>query len=379
MLLAAGLILAACSSDDDPQTDGSSAADRTSSTLRLNLAAGDVPSLPEGADSLLIRGFNRSGWLVFGPSLIEIPGSGIPSFILPTSTTILDIAVLQDGATVATYAVRLADLAANQTSEVAGESIQLLTVAGETGPAGPEGDTGPSGAAGDTGPTGTAGDTGSTGFPGATGVDGPTGPQGETGADGATGADGTGPQGDAGVQGPQGDTGAQGPRGDAGAQGPQGAPGARGDAGPQGDTGPSGDAIATYIGSFHLATPGTEAVAGATEVPFSDNTTGQFISHSPGSTQFTVLNTGTYLITANLSYTSGAGASMAIAINGGTAEVSSQVELLPNIGEVSTQVIMVLTSGDIISVRNSSGIPFTMPFAPSVGASISILQLAAGH
>src|SRR5688572_22708159 len=106
MFLAAGLALTACSSDDPLGVDLTSV-DRQTTSVRLNLAAGDVPSLPDGADSILVRGYNRSGQLVLSPVVIAIPDSGIPELDVPTSTTYLDISVLQDGVTVATYFVQL--------------------------------------------------------------------------------------------------------------------------------------------------------------------------------------------------------------------------------------------------------------------------------
>lgn len=127
--------------------------------------------------------------------------------------------------------------------------------AGATGPAGAQGPAGPTGAAGATGPQGPAGANGATGADGAQGPAGPTGaagaagPQGPTGADGAQGPAGpTGADGAAGLQGPTGADGAQGPAGPAGAtgadgaQGPAGPTGAAGAAGPQGPTGADGAA-----------------------------------------------------------------------------------------------------------------------------------------
>lgn len=95
-------------------------------------------------------------------------------------------------------------------------------VAGATGPQGPKGDTGATGA---TGPQGLKGDAGATGAQGHQGVAGATGPQGPKGDTGATG-----------LMGPQGVAGATGPMGPQGLQGVAGATGSAGANGTNGST-----------------------------------------------------------------------------------------------------------------------------------------------
>lgn len=290
IFLTLGLSIAGCGSDDEPGGDGLSAADRQTSSVKLNLAAGDVPSLPDGADSIVVRGFNNTGRLVYGPDVIEIPDDGIPSFDVPTSTTILDLQVLQDGIVVATYYVRLAKLVANQTADVQGADILLLTVSGDTGPAGEDGDTGP------TGPTGPTGDTGPTGSDGADGDTGPagagdTGPEGPTGPTGATGDTGPAGSGDTGPAGPTGPTGPTGPAGDAGAPGPTG------------PTGPGGFSEGFSASTYNLLTAATLPDPGF--VPFNVNgpfATGVTHSETVDNTDFIVTTPGFYLVTVTLNY-----------------------------------------------------------------------------
>ena len=147
-------------------------------------------------------------------------------------------------------------------------------------PPGPEGPQGP------TGPQGPAGPQGAIGPQGPQGIQGPEGPQGPTG-----------PQGAEGPQGPQGSVGPQGPEGPQGPAGPQGETGPQGPAGPQGPEGPQGPA--GTVPSLNLlsaySTP-TQGLASGSPIEFDRNSLsyGSSITHSPGSTTFTITQPGVY-------------------------------------------------------------------------------------
>lgn len=230
--LALGLSLVGCEDSDSLALQDFDTIDGRTSSLRLELAAGDVPSMPSGADSILVRGYSKGGQLVLAPVVIEIPEDGAPRFDVPTATVLLDIQVLQDGVVIANYYVELTGLQANTVTTVASSDIRLLAVIGETGP------TGPTGPAGPTGPQGEAGADGIDGVDGVDGIDGAPGP---TGAQGPTGA--TGPAGATGDDGPAGPQGAQGPQGEQGIQGIQGIQGPQGPQGEQGTPGGGGTII----------------------------------------------------------------------------------------------------------------------------------------
>jgi len=100
------------------------------------------------------------------------------------------------------------------------------------------GQVGEQGPRGEQGPQGEIGPQGIQGLPGANGIQGPQGERGEVGPQGLQGD--IGPQGIAGPQGLKGDTGAQGSVGPQGLQGPKGDTGLQGPAGPQGLKGDQG-------------------------------------------------------------------------------------------------------------------------------------------
>ena len=172
---------------------------------------------------------------------------------------------------------------------------------GPQGPAGPQGAIGPQGPQGIQGPEGPQGPTGPQGAEGPQGPQGSVGPQGPAGPQGAEGPQGpAGPQGETGPQGPagpQGETGPQGPAGPQGETGPQGPEGPQGPAGPQGETGPQGPA--GTVPSLNLlsaySTP-TQGLASGSPIEFDRNSLsyGSSITHSPGSTTFTITQPGVY-------------------------------------------------------------------------------------
>lgn len=158
---------------------------------------------------------------------------------------------------------------------------------------------------------------------GITGATGATGPQGEVGATGATGA--TGPQGEVGATGatgPQGEVGATGATGATGPQGEVGATGATGATGPQGEVGTTGATGATgATGSVDTqlltaySTPTAPASAGdalAFDVNGVSNGTG--ITHTAGSSDFTVTEPGIYTVAFHGNLTPASGAALPLAL-----------------------------------------------------------------
>lgn len=137
-----------------------------------------------------------------------------------------------------------------------------------------------------TGPTGPQGCPGPTGATGATGMQGPTGMTGPTGPTGATGA--TGMQG---PTGPTGATGMQGPTGPTGATGMQGSTGPTGATGATGPSGGSFNAAAMIHDETNVTVPVNEAI----KLGITNLSNG--ITYDPLSGEFTVPQTGQYLIT----------------------------------------------------------------------------------
>lgn len=141
-------------------------------------------------------------------------------------------------------------------------------------PPGPEGPQGPQGPVGPQGPQG---------VPGPQGPAGPQGPQGAPGLQGPEGA-----QGPQGIPGPHGTEGPQGPQGDPGPQGPEG---------PQGPQGPAGSPPPlSLLSAYSTPTQGLPS-GGAMEFDRNGLLYGTDVSHTPGSSTFTITQPGVYLVT----------------------------------------------------------------------------------
>jgi BclB C-terminal domain-containing protein len=202
-LLFVSLAAGCGSSNDEFVSTGSSGGGQSvaPATLRLDFNQPDGgTSLPPGTTTLVVRGFDANGALLFGPLPLDRPEDDVLSLSISPSVTLLEIdaagQALQQSTTgqvLASFVVRV-QLQSGQT--------QVVVVSGSDGASGATGDTGPTGATGDTGATGPTGDTGATGATGPTGATGATGATGDTGATGATG--------DTGATGATGDTGATG-------------------------------------------------------------------------------------------------------------------------------------------------------------------------
>lgn len=207
------------------------------------------------------------------------------------------------------------------------QGIQGAT--GHTGATGVGGATGPIGATGSgaTGATGVAGATGdigatgigATGATGVSGVDGATGATGEVGATGLIGATGSpgGATGATGVAGDVGSTGATGVTGatGTGATGATGDIGATGSTGSQGATGPQGATGEINLGllyqSTYYKTTQQNLTSGSTDITFDGDATwnnpNNYITHSAGSADFVVVQSGLYQLEFNASVVANGG------------------------------------------------------------------------
>lgn len=106
-----------------------------------------------------------------------------------------------------------------------------------------------------------------------------------------------GPQGPQGPVGPQGPQGVPGPQGPEGPQGPQGDPGPQGPEGPQGPQGPAGSPPPlSLLSAYSTPTQGLPS-GGAMEFDRNGLLYGTDVSHTPGSSTFTITQPGVYLVT----------------------------------------------------------------------------------
>ncbi|EJR31672.1 BclA C-terminal domain-containing protein, partial [Bacillus cereus] len=197
---------------------------------------------------------------------------------------------------------------------------------------------------------GPPGPTGPTGLPGTGGPPGPTGPTGITGATGPSGGPPgpTGPTGITGATGPTGITGATGPSG-----GPPGPTGPTGLSGIVGATGPTGPTGLTVSGLSHYAYVfNTAAQVVALEAPILFNSHGRMTSgftHTLGTSQLMVLNSGDYKISFSVSGVEPN--QFTLFLNGApvtSAVYGSGAGTQPNNG----QTILALAAGDIITLNN---------------------------
>ena len=223
------------------------------------------------------------------------------------------------------------------------------------------------------GPTGPAGATGANGIPGATGPTGTTGP---TGANGITGA--TGPTGPTGANGIAGATGPTGPTGAAGATGPTGPTGAAGATGPAGPTGPTGPTGASEISiamsalnisssTFSVTTDGTNI-----SLPVQPYMSG--FTANAANTEFTVAQTGTYLISYNIKTTSGLPMSSRVTLNGSPLLNSISTSSTSS-NEYSVTFMQPLTAGDVLSLQ-FYGVNGLVTLQAGTGASLNIIKIS---
>ncbi|PGW29875.1 BclA C-terminal domain-containing protein, partial [Bacillus thuringiensis] len=152
-----------------------------------------------------------------------------------------------------------------------------------------------------------------------------------------------------------------------------GSTGGTGPTGATGPTGPTGAFPAGYV--YQLATIADATVVGGADIPFSNNGPLSGITHTAGATTVTVPTTGVYEIEFIINITAGVGSQIGIAVNG-TVDSSTVYPVLVATGEISGQTQLLMTAGDVITLRNNSAVPLTMSLAPAIGASMTINQLA---
>ena len=93
------------------------------------------------------------------------------------------------------------------------------------------------------------------------------------------------------------------------------------------------------------------------------------------STTVTVTTTGFYQIYYSASIVIGANSRIAIAVNG-IVDASTPVSVLAAPGEISGDVILSLTAGNTITLRNISGTTLFTAFPPGVAAQLTIIRIS---
>ena len=190
-----------------------------------------------------------------------------------------------------------------------------------------------------------AGATGATGAAGATGPAGATGTQGSQGVTGAQGAQGF--QGATGATGAQGSTG---PQGSTGLQGPAGVTGATGLTGAQGTTGATGALSSAYA---YIYNQSAQFVPLEADVVFDSIGPMSGFVHTPSTSMVLTNISGAYDISWIVACVQPN--QFALFVNGGPVAGSvfgSGLGTQQNNGEV----IIVLSAGDVLTLRNHSSI-----------------------
>ncbi len=160
---------------------------------------------------------------------------------------------------------------------------------------------------------------------------------------------------------------AQGPRGFQGFQGPTGP---TGPTGATGATGASGITLANAYGSFVSNTQQT--VANGSEIALAVNNASSNITPNAGNTGFTVNVTAPYKISYGVISSSVTG-NFALAVDG--AEVpNSELAITQANQERSNDIILNLTSGNVVGITNTGVGSFTLP-ADSVNAFLTLNRL----
>ena len=170
-----------------------------------------------------------------------------------------------------------------------------------------------------------------------------------------------------GPQGPMGATGA------GGATGPSGVPGATGAVGPTGATGATGSVSAAFAHLYLSPRAAETTVPAGVDFTMYTSVLREMLRFSDP-TQLLVMIPGAYLITYQVTYTSGAGAVLGLAVNG-VVDARTAVPLLSTSGTVSGQAILLLDVSDALQLRNDSSTTIVMTEEPNVGASLVAQRL----
>ncbi len=129
--------------------------------------------------------------------------------------------------------------------------------------------------------------------------------------------------------------------------------------------------IYSYV--YDLTAAG-QVVPGGADLTFSNNGPLSGVTHTAGTSTIIVPSTGVYKIEFLTSITAGVGSAIAIDVNG-VVDASTNYQVLVATGEVTGTAILVLSAGDVITLRNNSAVPITTDTAPGIGASIVITKL----
>ena len=183
---------------------------------------------------------------------------------------------------------------------------------------------------------------------------GPRGPIGPTGATGARGPQG--PQGPVGPAGPQGPQGPQGLTGATGPQGPQG---------PQGEPGPAG------LGDAIYANGGTATIEEGGIIPLILDTATPDTSMSVTNNAVVISEDGTYLVSY---YVGGSVPTNEFIVSlylNGTAITGENIVQSNSAGAASKTILLNLSSGDSLSLYNTSATEATLS-----AASLTVVKVA---
>jgi hypothetical protein len=275
-----------------------------------------------------------------------------------------------------------------------GRPASCVVQAGAPGPKGPRGIRGLrgvpglrgvqgfTGAAGPPGAKGSAGAIGATGIQGLQGVQGAIGLAGQIGAPGVPGTPGTpglpGAQGIPGTAGTAGTAGTPGTPGLPGAQGIPGTPGTPGPPGVQGTPGTPGAATGLPQYAYIYNTTAQTVAVGADAIFDANGVLTSGITHTLGTSQVVIHNSGNYEVTFSVSATEAN--QMALSDNG-TAVLGTIYGSGAGTQQNTGQAIVALDAGDLLTLTNhTSASTITLPSLvggsqAEVNASLTILQL----
>ncbi len=196
---------------------------------------------------------------------------------------------------------------------------------------------------------------------------GPRGPQGPTGVTGGTGS--TGPTGTTGGIGPTGPTGAT------GGIGPTGPTGATGGAGPTGPTGPTGTSeISAAMSALNISASTFSVTTDGTNISLPVQPYMNGFTADATNTEFTVAQTGIYLISYDIKMTSGLPMSSRVTLNGSPLLNSINTSSTSST-EYSVAFMQPLTAGDVLSLQ-FYGVNGLVTLQAGTGASFNIVKIS---
>lgn len=184
-----------------------------------------------------------------------------------------------------------------------------------------------------------------------------------------------------GVMGPTGATGANGipgatgPAGSTGATGVTGPTGATGVTGPPGPTGPTGASeISTAMSALNISSSTFSVTTDGTNISLPVQPYMNGFTANAANTEFTVAQTGTYLISYNIKTTSGLPMSSRVTLNGSPLLNSISTSSTPS-NEYSVTFMQPLTAGDVLSLQ-FYGVNGLATLQAGTGASLNIIKIS---